>query len=631
MGRLFECTPRSPSKSTLEWSLIPSLVSWEYATLVGMSKNIRNFCIIAHIDHGKSTLADRLLEATNTVEARHMKAQLLDSMDIERERGITIKMQSVRMNYSANGTDYILNLIDTPGHVDFSYEVSRSLAACEGALLLVDAAQGIEAQTMANFYLALEHDLEIIPVINKIDLPAANVDGTLEEIDRVFGIPPEDCMLCSAKTGKGVPEILERIVKAIPCPKEQPTNKLRALIYDAHYDAYRGVISYVRVMSGSITKGQKLMMMSTKQTYEVLDIGFFKPKMTSHPTLQEGEVGYLISNIKKVDDARIGDTLTELKNPSDDPLPGYAEAKPMVFCGLYPVDTQDYEGLKDALDKLKLNDAALQFDMESSQALGLGFRCGFLGLLHMDIIQERIEREFDIDIVVTAPNVTYHLTLTDGSALVLENPSQFPDRPRIETMEEPFMGMTIFSPTKYMGTIMELLQEHRGIYLKSEYLDADRQSFSFHIPLNEMMTNFFDKLKSRTQGYASMDYWFEDYRPSKLAKVDMMINGDSVDALSFICHESKAATTARKMAEKLKELIPRQLYTVAIQGAIGGKIICRETISAIKKNVTAKCYGGDISRKRKLLDKQKAGKKKMKSLGSVTVPKEAFLSVLRLD
>lgn len=601
------------------------------ATLLGMRKQIRNFCIIAHIDHGKSTLADRLLEATNTVEARNMKAQLLDSMDIERERGITIKMQSVRMDYTHQGNDYILNLIDTPGHVDFSYEVSRSLAACEGALLLVDAAQGIEAQTMANFYLALEHDLEIIPVINKIDLPAANVDGALEEIDRVFGIPPEDCLLCSAKTGQGVPEILERIVKAIPCPKEQPTTKLRALIYDAHYDSYRGVISYIRVMSGSIKKGQKLTMMSTGHTCEVLDIGFFKPKMTSSGIIQEGEVGYMISNIKKVDDARIGDTLTDIKNPAEDPLPGYAEAKPMVFCGLYPVDTQDYENLKDALDKLKLNDAALQFDPESSQALGLGFRCGFLGLLHMDIIQERIEREFNIDIVVTAPNVTYHLTLTDGSEMILENPSQFPDRQKIEVMEEPFMGLSIFSPTKYMGTIMELMQEHRGIYLKSEFMDADRQSFTFHIPLNEMMTNFFDKLKSRTQGYASMDYWFEDYRPSKLAKVDMLINGDSIDALSFICHESKSANTARKMAEKLKELIPRQLYVVAIQGAIGGKIICRETISAMRKNVTAKCYGGDISRKRKLLEKQKAGKKKMKALGSVKVPKEAFLSVLKLD
>ncbi len=596
-----------------------------------MREQIRNFCIIAHIDHGKSTLADRLLEETKTVDAREMKAQLLDSMDIERERGITIKMQSVRMSYCENNTDYILNLIDTPGHVDFSYEVSRSLAACEGALLLVDAAQGIEAQTMANFYLALEHDLEIIPVINKIDLPAANVEGALEEINRVFGIPPEDCLLCSAKTGQGVPDILKRIVSTVPCPPEQPTSKLRALIYDAHYDAYRGVISYLRVMSGSIKKGQKLTMMSTGQHYDVLDIGFFKPKMTSTDILNEGEVGYMISNIKKVDDARIGDTLTDIKQPATDPLPGYSEAKPMVFCGLYPVDTQDYENLKDALDKLKLNDAALQYDLESSQALGLGYRCGFLGLLHMDIIQERIEREFNIDIVVTAPNVTYHFTLTDGTKVTPENPSQFPDRQKIDVMEEPFMGLSIFTPTKYVGAVMELMQEHRAIYMKADYMDADRQSFTFHIPLNEMMTNFFDKLKSRTQGYASMDYWFEDYRPSKLTKVDMLINGDSVDALSFICHESKSATIARKMAEKLKELIPRQLYEVAIQGAVGGKIICRETIKAMRKNVTAKCYGGDISRKRKLLEKQKAGKKKMKSLGSVKVPKEAFLSVLKLD
>ncbi len=596
-----------------------------------MQKHIRNFCIIAHIDHGKSTLADRLLEVTNTVSEREMKAQLLDSMDIERERGITIKMQSVRMSYTQDDTEYILNLIDTPGHVDFSYEVSRSLAACEGALLLVDAAQGIEAQTMANFYLALEHDLEIIPVINKIDLPAANVEGALEEINRVFGIPPEDCLTCSAKTGLGVPKILEKIVSAIPCPQDQPTSKLRALIYDAHYDAYRGVISYIRVMSGSIKKGQKLTMMSTGQTYDVLDIGFFKPKMTSCDQIQEGEVGYMISNIKKVDDARIGDTLTDLKQPATDALSGYAEAKPMVFCGLYPVDTQDYENLKDALDKLKLNDAALQYDPESSQALGLGYRCGFLGLLHMDIIQERIEREFNIDIVVTAPNVTYHFTLTNGEKIQLDNPSQFPDRQKIEIMEEPYMGLSIFTPTQYVGPVMELMQEHRAIYLKAEYMDADRQSFTFHIPLNEMMTNFFDKLKSRTQGYASMDYWFEDYRSSKLTKVDMLINGDPVDALSFICHESKSAFIARKMAEKLKELIPRQLYEVSIQGAIGGKIICRETIRAMRKNVTAKCYGGDISRKRKLLEKQKAGKKKMKALGSVNVPKEAFLSVLKLD
>ena len=600
---------------------------------VGM-KHIRNFCIIAHIDHGKSTLADRLIETTQTVALRDMKAQLLDSMDLERERGITIKMQAVRMDYLAkDGQKYVLNLIDTPGHVDFSYEVSRSLAACEGALLLVDATQGIEAQTMANFYLALEHNLEIIPVINKIDLPSADVPKILEEIEQVLGIPAEDCVQCSAKTGIGVPEILEAIVARMPAPKDEhfEGDALKALIFDAHYDAYRGVISYVRVCSGQLKKGMKVKMMSSEQVFDVLEVGNFRPKMTPCTTIDSGEVGYVISNIKGLDDARIGDTMTNDKKGAIKALPGYTEIKPMVFCGFYPVDTNDYPYLKDALDKLKLNDAALQYEAESSQALGFGYRVGFLGLLHMEIMQERIEREFDIDIVATAPNVTYKVTLTDGEEFDLDNPAKFPDRVKIASMREPYMGLSIICQNSYTGTIMDLVQEHRGEYKKSEYLDAERQSFEYLIPLNELITNFFDKLKSRTQGYASMDYWFHEYRESKLVKVDLLINADPVDALSFICHESKSRHIANKMAEKLKELIPQQMYEVVIQGAIGGKIICRESIRALRKNVTAKCYGGDISRKRKLLEKQKKGKKKMKQLGSVSVPKEAFLSVLRIE
>lgn len=605
-----------------------------------MSKT-RNFCIIAHIDHGKSTLADRLIQQTHTVADRDMKAQLLDTMDLERERGITIKMQAVRMDYTAeDGETYTLNLIDTPGHVDFTYEVSRSLAACEGALLLVDAAQGIEAQTMANFYLALEHDLEIIPLINKIDLPSADVPKILEEINQVLGIPPEDCLTCSAKTGKGVPEILEKIVKKIPPPRRHPEPisgsqsedpKLRALIFDAHYDAYRGVICYVRVVSGTLKKGDRFKMMASGESYDILELGYFKPKMTKSDQIGEGNVGYIISNIRGVEEAKIGATITNEKNGATEQLPGYQEVKPMVFCGIYPVDTNDYGDLKDALDKLKLNDSALQFEPESSAALGLGYRCGFLGLLHMEIIGERIEREFDINVITTAPNVTYKLTLSDGTKMDLANPNDFPDRSRITEMKEPVMGMSIISPNDYMGTVMELMQEHRGIYKKAEFLDATRQSFTFDIPLNEMVTNFFDKLKSRTQGYASMDYWFKDYLTAKLVKVDILINSEPVDALSFISSEGKAIQIARKITEKMKTLIPRQMYSVAIQGAIGGKVICRETISALRKNVTAKCYGGDITRKKKLLEKQKKGKKKMKQLGNIEVPKEAFLAVLKLD
>ncbi|MGA0242668.1 MAG: translation elongation factor 4 [Candidatus Marinamargulisbacteria bacterium] len=595
-------------------------------------EHIRNFCIIAHIDHGKSTLSDRLIELTNTVEQRDMKAQLLDTMDIERERGITIKMQAVRLNYIQNNVNYTLNLIDTPGHVDFTYEVSRSLAACEGALLLVDAAQGIEAQTIANFYLALENDLEIIPVINKIDLPAADADKVAMDIEQVFGIPAEDCIKCSAKSGIGVAGILDHIIEKIPAPTPKyQDDYLRALIFDAHYDSYRGVIAYVRIMNGTLKKGDKIQMMSTGRTFDVTDIGHFKPKMTTSNQLMNGNVGYVTSSMKQVDDAKIGDTITLAKAPATDGLLGYKEVNPMVFSGIYPVDTNDYEDLKVALEKLKLNDSSLTFDTESSKALGFGFRCGFLGLLHMEIIQERIEREFNIDIVLTAPSVTYKLTLTSGESIELDNPSDYPDVQTIQEIQEPYVGLSIIAPSQYTGAIMELIQEHRGIYKKTEIIDALRQSFIYEIPMNEIISNFFDKLKSRTQGYASMDYWIEDYRPTKLVKVNMMINGDPVDALSFIAHQSKARTIASKMAEKLKTLIPRQLYEVNVQGAIGGKIICRETIKALRKNVTAKCYGGDISRKRKLLEKQKAGKKKMKQLGSISVPKEAFLSALKLD
>jgi GTP-binding protein LepA len=593
--------------------------------------NLRNFCIIAHIDHGKSTLSDRLIEATHTVSEREMKAQLLDTMDLERERGITIKLQAVRLEYLAqNQETYSLNLIDTPGHVDFSYEVSRSLAACEGALLLVDATQGIEAQTLANFYLALEHDLEIIPIINKIDLPAADTKRIKEEIEHVFGIPASDCIECSAKTGIGIENVLEAIIKKIPAPKPKKETELKALIFDAKYDIYRGVVSYIRVFSGNIKKGQKIYLMATDRTAEVLELGFFKPKMTPAKQINPGEVGYLITNIKDVGDARVGDTVTDAKQRASTPLPGYTEAKPMVYCGFYPVDTNQFTELKDALERLKLNDASLHYVPESSEALGFGFRCGFLGLLHLEIIQERIEREFNIDLVATAPNVTYRITKTDGTVDQIENPNRFPSTQQIEKMEEPYMGLSIITPNSYIGAVIELAKEHRGEYKKTEFIDQERQMITFSIPLNELITNFFDKLKSRTRGYASMDYWLEDYRESKLVKVTMQINSEAVDALSFITHESKARFFAKKIAEKLKEQIPRQLYEVVIQGAIGGKIICRENKKALRKNVTAKCYGGDISRKRKLIEKQKAGKKKMKSIGSIQVPKEAFMAVLKI-
>lgn len=594
-------------------------------------KNIRNFSIIAHIDHGKSTLSDRLIQLTNTVEERDMKEQLLDSMDLERERGITIKMQAVRMNYSAkNGQSYVLNLIDTPGHVDFSYEVSRSLSACEGVLLLVDAAQGIEAQTMANFYLALEHDLEIIPVINKVDLPSAEPEKVLKDIEIVLGIAPEDCLLCSAKSGQGVADILEAIVDKVPPPKNEGLDyPLRALIYDAYYDDYRGVISYIRVFDGEIVQGQVIKMMATDRKFEVAELGFFTPKMSPSQSIKSGEVGYVISGIKKLEDSRVGDTITDSMWPAEVPLSGYEKAKPMVFSGIYPVDTEEFKELGKVLEKLKLSDASLNYETESSQALGFGYRCGFLGLLHMEIIQERIQREFNIEIVLTAPNVTYKINKNNGETVMLENPSQFPDPTYIDTIFEPCMGLSIIMPNEYMGAVMTLAQEARGDYKKAEMLDSKRQMLTFSMPLNELITGFFDQLKSRTRGYASMDYWFEEFKPSNLVKVEILINGESVDALSFISHRDKAEMIGRKLAIKLKEIIPQQMFEVPIQGVIGGKIICRETIRALRKNVTAKCYGGDISRKRKLLEKQKKGKKKMKQLGNVTVPKEAFLSLLK--
>ncbi len=592
---------------------------------------IRNFCIIAHIDHGKSTLADRLIEATSTVHERDMKPQLLDSMDLERERGITIKLQAVRLEYQSEiAGATILNLIDTPGHVDFTYEVSRSLAACEGALLLVDAAQGVEAQTVANFYLALENNLEIIPVINKIDLPSAEPDRVAEEIERVFGIPAKDCIRVSAKTGIGIGDLLEAIVARVPAPKPLPENTLKALIFDALYDDYRGVIIYVRVMAGTLKKGCKIKLMAANAIYDVIEVGYFRPKMAAADTIYPGEVGYVIANIKQIRDARVGDTITEAKRPVAEALPGYREAKPMVFCGYYPVDANDFNDLRDALEKLRLNDSALQYEPESSHALGLGFRCGFLGLLHMEIVQERIEREFKVDLVATAPSVTYRFTLTKGETILASSPQAFPEVQTIQMMEEPVMGLSIITPNSFLGAVMELVQDHRGVYKKTEYLDTERVMITYKMPLNELITNFFDQLKSGTRGYASMDYWFDGYQVTKLVKVVMMINEEPTDALSFIAHDTKARSIAVKMAEKLKELIHRQMFDIAIQGAIGGKIICRETIRALRKNVTAKCYGGDISRKRKLLEKQKEGKKKMKRIGSVDVPKEAFLAVLRL-
>jgi len=596
-------------------------------------KLIRNFCIIAHIDHGKSTLADRILEKTNTVALRDMSDQLLDNMDIERERGITIKSRAVRLDYNANdGKTYAFNLIDTPGHVDFNYEVSRSLAACEGAVLVVDASQGIEAQTLANTYLAIEHDLEVTPVVNKIDLPAADPERVCHEIEDIIGLPAMDAPRISAKQGLNIEEVLERIVSDIPAPKGDPEAPLQALIFDSYYDSYKGVIVYIRVKEGRITPGMKIKMMATGAQFQIVECGVMGP-VNLIPTdgLSAGEVGYITASIKTVKDTRVGDTVTGVDNPCAEPLPGYRKVNPMVFCGIYPADGAKYPDLRDALEKLQLNDASLSFEPETSLALGFGFRCGFLGLLHLEIIQERLEREYNLDLITTAPSVVYYLNLTDGTRLRIDNPTNYPDPSVIESAEEPYIKASIFTPVSYIGSIMELCQNRRGVYMDTKYLDADRAELHYRLPLNEVIYDFFDALKSRTRGYASFDYEPAGYEPSKLVKLDILLNGEMVDALSFIVHADGAYPRARKMCEKLKENIPRQLFEVPIQGAVGGKIIARETVKAVRKDVLAKCYGGDITRKKKLLEKQKEGKKRMRQFGTIEVPQEAFMSVLKLD
>ena len=594
---------------------------------------IRNFCIIAHIDHGKSTLADRILEKTQAISLREMEDQLLDNMELERERGITIKARAVKVEYTAkDGKLYEFNLIDTPGHVDFNYEVSRSLAACEGALLVVDASQGIEAQTLANTYLAIEHDLEVVPVVNKIDLPSANPDMVCHEIEDIIGIPALDAPRISAKTGLNVEEVLERIVTDIPAPKGDPDAPLQALIFDSYYDSYKGVIVYIRVMQGTVRPGDDILMMATGARFKVVEAGYMgATNLVPTSGLCAGEVGYITASIKSVKDTVVGDTVTNAAAPAKEALPGYRQVNPMVFCGIYPADGAKYPDLRDALEKLQLNDASLSFEPETSKALGFGFRCGFLGLLHMEIIQERLEREFDLDLVTTAPSVIYKLNMTDGTTMMIDNPTNYPDPSDIESAEEPYVKASIFSPTTYIGTIMELCQERRGTYKDTKYLDTDRVELHYELPLNEIVYDFFDALKSRTKGYASFDYEFAGYQPSKLVKLDIMISGEVVDALSFIVHADRAYSRARKMAEKLKENIPRQMFEVPIQAAIGGKIIARETVKAFRKDVLAKCYGGDITRKKKLLEKQKEGKKRMRQLGSVEVPQEAFMAVLKLD
>ncbi len=595
-------------------------------------KNIRNFCIIAHIDHGKSTLADRLLEFTGTLSRREMTEQVLDKMDLERERGITIKMQAVRLDYQArNGQKYQLNLIDTPGHVDFNYEVSRSLAACEGALLVVDAAQGIEAQTLANVYLAIENDLEIIPVINKIDLPSADPESVKEEIEEVIGIDAREAILVSAKTGQGIEEVLEAIIERIPPPQGNNQAPLQALIFDSHYDPYKGVIAYIRVIEGQLKTGMAIRMMATKKEFEVTDLGVFRPDMTYIQELNSGEVGFLAASIKNVKDCRVGDTVTSLENPVSEPLPGYRQATPMVYCGLYPVDTVEYENLRDALEKLKLNDASLLYEAETSEALGFGFRCGFLGLLHMEIIQERLEREYNLSLITTAPSVVYRVTKTNGEVLEIDSPIKMPPAGKIELMEEPFVKATIMVPKDFVGTIMDLAQERRGIFKTMEYLGKLRVMLIYELPLSEIIYDFFDQLKSRTRGYASLDYEWSGYQPSNLVKLDIMINGDILDALTCITHKDKANYRGRQLVEKLRSLIPRQLFDVPVQAAIGTRVIARETVKARRKDVLAKCYGGDITRKRKLLEKQKEGKKRMKQVGSVEIPQEAFMAVLSIE
>ncbi len=594
---------------------------------------IRNFSIIAHIDHGKSTLADRMLLYTDTITEREFRDQILDDMDIERERGITIKARAVRLNYKdKKGVEYILNLIDTPGHVDFAYEVSRSLAACEGALLLVDASQGVEAQTVANVHLALEHDLEIIPIINKIDLPMAQVDDVKMQIEDVIGLPADEAILVSAKTGMGIEEVFETLIATIPAPSDQwEDNRLRALIFDSVYDSYRGVIVYIRIFSGSLRRGMKIRMMGRNTVFEVLEVGVFKPNSVSVQHLCDGEVGYVIANIKNPNDISIGDTITDVKMPAKEVLPGFKVVHPMVFCGMYPVDTSDYDVLKDALDKLQLNDCSFHFEAESSIALGFGFRCGFLGLLHMEIIQERLSREYEIDMVATTPSVIFRVTLTNGDVIEVDNPVHFPTQDRIESVEEPHILLTIICPNEYIGNIMQLARDRRGECKKTETMDKRRVMLTFEIPLSEVIIDFYDKVKSMTRGYGSMDYEIIGYMPSEVSKVDMMVNGEVVDAFSFIVHKDKAHARGKEVAEKLKRVIPRQQFQIAIQAAIGNKVIARETISAIKKNVTAKCYGGDITRKKKLWEKQKEGKKKMKQIGKVQIPQNAFFTVLKMD
>lgn len=595
-------------------------------------KKIRNFSIIAHIDHGKSTLADRILEYTGALSSREMQEQVLDQMDLERERGITIKLQAVRLTYKADdGEEYLLNLIDTPGHVDFTYEVSRSLAACEGALLVVDAAQGIEAQTLANVYLALDNNLEILPVINKIDLPSADPDRVKQEIEDVIGLDASEAVHASAKAGIGIKEILEQVVSKVPAPTGDPDQPLKALIFDSHYDPYKGIIVYVRVIDGKIKAGSKIKMMATEKTFEVIEVGAFMPRMSIVDELNVGDVGFIVAGIKSVGDTRVGDTVTDAKNPTPQPLPGYRKINPMVYCGLYPIETSDYNDLREALEKLQLNDASLSFEPETSSALGFGFRCGFLGLLHMDVIQERIEREFNIPLITTAPSVIYKVTLTNGEVVTIDNPSHYPEVGKIDKVEEPYVKASIIVPNDYVGTVMELCQNKRGEFGNMEYLDTTRVTITYNIPLSEIVYDFFDQLKSGTKGYASFDYELTGYRPSNLVKMEILLNGEQVDAFSFIVHRDRAFHRGRLICQKLQKLIPRQMFEVPIQASIGTKVVARETVKAMRKNVLAKCYGGDISRKRKLLEKQKEGKKRMKQVGSVEVPQEAFMAVLKID
>ena len=595
-------------------------------------EKIRNFSIIAHIDHGKSTLADRILEKTETVSSREMQAQLLDSMDLERERGITIKLNAIELNYTAkDGETYIFHLIDTPGHVDFTYEVSRSLAACEGAVLVVDAAQGIEAQTLANVYLALDNDLEILPVINKIDLPAADPERVRTEIEDVIGIDASEAVLASAKAGIGIEDILEQVVEYVPAPSGDIEAPLKALIFDSIYDSYRGVVLNIRVIDGVVRPGDKIQMMSNGKTFDVTEVGVFSPKPIARDYLMVGDVGYITASIKTVQDTRVGDTVTLADNPAAEALPGYRKMNPMVYCGLYPIDTSRYNDLREALEKLQLNDAALQFEPETSQALGFGFRCGFLGLLHMDVVQERLEREFNLELITTAPSVIYHVNKTDGTTVVVDNPAEFPEPVTIESVEEPYVKAQIMVPNDYVGAVMELSQRKRGEFITMDYLDDYRVNVVYEIPLSEIVFDFFDKLKSSTKGYASLDYEMAGYRTSRLVKMDILLNAEKVDALSFIVHRDFAFERGKAIVEKLKKLIPRQQFEVPVQAAIGQKIVARSDIKALRKNVLAKCYGGDVSRKRKLLEKQKEGKKRMKQIGSVEVPQEAFMAVLKMD